>query len=207
MNEEQKFLAVMDKMFANTSTGGAATIDPDSPPAGLPTSEVTAIIGKLQAEKHIRFLQSNMYALAETFFSYRDKLKEICEKEQNEQPAFWLSMDAEGQILINDFLILGKTNHNSINRRVMAYLLKHPNKTISREEFEKSGVLDVTSKEDKDLFVVLDDLKITAGLRKMFFPQDTSKHTLHLRNPVYRKDIQAEHIPPFDLRALSKNKK
>lgn len=110
-----------------------------------------------------------------------------------------MSMNANGVIYINNKRFK-KTNHNSVNRRVLGYLLKNPRQIISREDFEKAGVL--SKKDDKDFTIVLDDLGMKGDWKKLFFPMECSKHTLYLRNPIRKFELENENITEEDLDRL-----
>ena len=92
-------------------------------------------------------------------------------------PLLSLSYNNKRHLLLNDIFLLTKTRNNSINDRLLSYLIKNPNETVSRQELEAEGVLIVDKDEDKDFYVFLNDVNIRNDLRKLFFGKDLSKHT------------------------------
>ena len=112
-----------------------------------------------------------------------------------------MTMDANGVIYIND-IKFKKTYAGSINRRILEHLLKNPRQIISRKDFEKARVLIKEDNEDKDFTIVLDDLGMKGLWKKLFFPMECSKHTLYLRNPIRKFELEKEKITEKDLDGL-----
>lgn len=126
---------------------------------------------------------------------------------QNNNPMLWLTYTNTRELLLNDIFLITTTRYNSINDKLLSYLSQHPNKTVQRKELEEQKVLDKDKKEDKDFYVFLEDIKITGDLRKLFFGQDLSKHSLHLRNPIPMEVLKEHGIKHINLsKSLSNNK-
>ena len=119
-------------------------------------------------------------------------------------PLLSLSYNNKRQLLLNDIFLLTTTRNNSINDRLLSYLIKNPNKTVSRQELEAKDVLRVDKDEDKDFYVFLNDVNIKDDLKKLFFEKDLSKHNLNLKNPVYKEDLEKQDMGYIDLKKLFK---
>jgi hypothetical protein len=123
-------------------------------------------------------------------------------KQDTNVPVLWLSYNNKRELLLNDMFLLTTPRNSSINDRLLSYLTNNPNKIVSRQELEAQGRL--KDGEDKDFYVFLDDVKIKGDLRKAFFGKDLSKHTLNLKNPIYKKDLKEQQIEYIDLKKLFK---
>lgn len=104
------------------------------------------------------------------------------------------------QLLLNDYFLIAELRYDSINDRIIKFLIEHPNTTFTRRELEANKVLRIEKKEDKDFFVVLDDLNISNDLRSLFFNTDLSRNSIHLRNPIYQSDLDKLGMTIVDIR-------
>jgi len=124
--------------------------------------------------------------------------------EEPDPAVLWLNMDKRGRLILNDLFLLTQTRADSINQRMLMFLIDHPNQTFTRHELEQQGVLRPDKNEDKDFFVVLDDIKIKGDMRTLFFGTDLTKHTIHLHNPVRESDFNAIGLSHINLGQLIK---
>ena len=115
-----------------------------------------------------------------------------------------LSYTDDRKLIINGIFLLSNPRYNSINDRMLRFLIEHPNKTYSRKDLEKEGVLKVEAKEDKDFYVFLDDIGMKGDLKKAFFSKGITKNSICLTNPVTQDDLRENGIDSIDLRTIKK---
>lgn len=144
--------------------------------------------------------------LAADYKMAKDIINQNEQKKEN-KPALWLDYTKDRKLIINDIFLLASTRNDSINDRMLRFLIEHPNKTYSRKELEDEGVLRAEKKEDKDFYVILDDIGMKGDLKKAFFSKELSKSSICLTNPVTQDDLKEKGIDSIDLRTLNKTKK
>jgi len=88
-----------------------------------------------------------------------------------------------GEIIINDIVILSKLRFDGENEKVFEYLLKHPNKRITKKELERKIGVDI----HKDFHKIADNLGFKRDLRKIFF--NIKKDKILLRDCITESDL------------------
>lgn len=98
------------------------------------------------------------------------------------QNVSWLSIE-DCSLLLDGRYLIAKTRYNSVNHRAIEYIINHgKGKITSKEIMEKVKVT-------KSFSLLLDQLKLTGDLRRVFF--DTSKDEIRFHNPVTSERLES----------------
>lgn len=169
---------------------------------GLTSLDISSILRGLMEKSVIeRDIDASYgYLVGYGFDTYYNELKSkySIEKAQTEVPIFWLECNSEGELLINGFLLFAKVQEDKSVGQILRYLIEHPNRRVLREEFKNAKII-----THNDTYTFISNLKLNNGFGRLFFPKQLNSNAgLYLRNPVYKKDIDEEKLPPFDLRKM-----
>lgn len=134
-------------------------------------------------------------------------VKNNCKNNEENQKLLELSYTGDRKLLLNDMFLIANPRYDSINDRMLRFLIKHPNQTYSRKELEEEKVLRVEDNEDKDFHIILDDIGMKGDLKKAFFSTEMSRDSICLTNPVNKNQLKELGIDSIDLRTLNKTKK
>lgn len=130
------------------------------------------------------------------FIEFKKMMKTIEEDTLN-IPAYRIIYQEPNILLEGVDKAIRMPQYKSNNEKVFKYMLKHPNRNISKEEIiEKTTVKDL-----KDLTLVMKDLGFIKDLGKIFL-KGKSQYDIYFRNPVYYEDfkkIGIEYIEPEKL--------
>ncbi len=105
---------------------------------------------------------------------------------ENEIAIYRISQGYQHEIIINGSGLLRKPHFHKTNDLVFSFLLKHPNKTFTRQQIEEA----IGTSMGKSFNTILNELKFTGEFRKIFFPH-VSKNAIEFRNPVNTNDLIA----------------
>ena len=119
-------------------------------------------------------------------------MDEVRQNEQKDEiryfiPKYTLRYSEEGSIIINDVLVLKKTQSGSAPRKLMEQAVNQPNVL-----FKPS--LDGNAKYTRRLTSVLNDMGIKGALRKLFFPIVSESNGIKFRPSVSRSVVDADKI-------------
>lgn len=130
-------------------------------------------------------------------------------KSENDQSSDILKLDYtnDRKLLLNNIFLLAQTRYDSINDRMLRFLINHPNITYSRKDLENEGVLNIQANEDKDFYIFLDDIGMRGDLKKAFFSTELSKDSICLTNPFNKNQLRVKGVDFIDLRKLNKSNK
>lgn len=124
-----------------------------------------------------------------------------------------VTLTAADEIFINGFF-LSKAQTDKENADVFRYLYEHPNQPISKDELSR----EIAKKKDrgqkavfsvgKDLRKIVENLRFTDSLQKMFFRIVTDKkkkiETILFRNPVTKDDCLQLDLPYLSISRKTK---
>ena len=227
--EEILFILISDleKEFKLAPTGGAIGWNSNH------YSDISQAQMKNMINKFVYEYEALQFARKWEFLSFKEKAFSTCEIKKTEKfddtyqklaadykrakdatnrgeqnteskPALKLDYTEDRKLMINGIFLLSNPRYNSINDRMLRFLIEHPNKTYSRKDLEKEGVLKVEAKEDKDFYVFLDDIGMKGDLKKAFFSKGITKNSICLTNPVTQDDLRENGIDSIDLRTIKK---
>lgn len=113
---------------------------------------------------------------------------------------YWLDYSEKNRkLILNNCLLIAKTNLNSTNDNFLSYIFKNPNRKISLTEVQDKGRVEIK----RDFHKILDDLNFKGSARKLFF--DVSKTTITFHNPVSKKQMQEAGIELLQLSDFIRN--
>jgi len=107
-----------------------------------------------------------------------------------------ISFTMNYEVVLNNLVVLSKPNLNSENTDVFSYLIKNPNKKVTKKEIEST----IGKKIGKDFHKITENLGFTGDLRRAFFV--VSNDAIIFRNPIKKVDFNLLAIP--SLRICSK---
>lgn len=88
-------------------------------------------------------------------------------------------------IFLNDIFLISITRFGFENYEVIKYLIENPNRKVTREELKNNIEVDGPL---KDFSKIVENLKFTGDLRKVFF--NVSKSSIKLINPVTKERLE-----------------
>ena len=103
------------------------------------------------------------------------------------------------EIYINNFLF-NKPHQGNENAKVFSYLIRNPNRLISKTELEKN-----LGSVGKDLRKIVENLGFTGNYLKVFF-QISKNTSITFRNPIRMLDLQQAKTPHLTFKIQQKNK-
>lgn len=154
----------------------------------------------------IKNFECYLFALEEVLISLRDEKnltirQEIAKKEFQAEILYKITYsDHSREIKLNGMTIV-KPDFESENDRFFNYVYLNPNRSISREEIEKS-TQEKLKKSNSD---ILKDLGFTGAIRQIFFP-GTNKTKLKFNNPITKEYAYQHDLPDINLHELKGNK-
>jgi len=149
------------------------------------------IIGNFTTRGHSGFVGDDEFGKEEVFFytcsfTVNQKKLNTFLVATSRIPKYFLKMDNQRRLILNDKYIISTTNYESSNWFFVDYCLKHPGQTITKEAIEKS-----TSQILLRFHAILSNLRIAPHLTKIFFP-NVATNVLKFRNDVTLKDFGTE---------------
>jgi len=144
----------------------------------------------------------HVHALEETILMSEEKRnlasrREIADKEYNADILYEVTYSTHTrEVKINNIQI-AKTEFDSENDNVFAYIYRNPNRLITLEEIEKG----VRTKLKKRLVDIIRDLGFTADLKTVFFPA-VKKDSVKFINPITKQQAIRDDLPNINLRKI-----
>ena len=122
------------------------------------------------------------------------------EKDADDIKTYWLNYSEKSRkLILNDCLVIAKTNLNSAPDNFLSYIFKNPNREISLTEIGEKGKVEIK----RDFHKILDDLYFRGAVKKLFF--DVSKTTITFHNPISKKQMQEAGIELIQLSDFIRN--
>jgi hypothetical protein len=146
-----------------------------------------------------------------------EKMKEaVLENEENKQ-LLWLEYNSCREIILNGVFCIHKCQSGQINDRLLKFLLENPNQVFTRNELFENGTLKETigenedvrsnAKETKSFYQLLEDIKISGDLKKLFFGKDLSENTICLTNPITKANMNEARVRYINIALKEDNKR
>jgi len=152
------------------------------------TGTLNKIMVLLDVEKYVKF-QTKLSKICEARFPTKKDFPPAIKPEKADETAYQISFSMNNEILLNDLVVLAKPNLNSENTDIFSYLVKNPNKKVTKKEIEQH----LGHSIGKDLHKIVENWGFTGDLRKAFF--NVSKDVILFRNPLTRADLAGLSIP------------
>ena len=144
----------------------------------------------LDNEEHYRIKSENLI------------IQEMQKIDVNKKPILRLEYKRQ-ELFLNDRLIL-KCQSCSGNDNILKFLIANPNETWTRNELNKRSILHTIVESNvneytKSFYTFLVDIKVSGkygynNIGNLFFGIDRSKNLIHLKNPIFEKDLKEHNI-------------
>ena len=113
---------------------------------------------------------------------------------------YWLDYSEKSRkLILNDRLVITKTNSNSNPDNFLSYIFQNQNREISITEIQDKGKVEIK----RDFHKILDDLYFRGAVKKLFFT--VSKTTITFHNPVSKKQMQEVGVELLQLSDFIRN--
>lgn len=136
---------------------------------------------------YVKFEQPSFDELLDNFSEARTLIIEKNKSEKitpdNTDSGTYFISKSMKKVLLNNVFVLATPNFSSENDNFIDYILKNPNKKLTKKDFKDSGKITLNKKFSN----ILNDLGFKNELKKLFF--DVSKTTIYFRDSVKEEEL------------------
>jgi len=120
--------------------------------------------------------------------------------ETDNEKVYWLTYsDKTRKLILNDCLVITRTQSDSNPDNFLSYIFKNQNRPISITEIQKKDI-----EVKRDFHKTLDDLYFRGAVRKLFF-SNVSKTSITFHDTVSKQQLQEAGIEQLQLSDFIRN--